>query len=190
MHAGHKVRYFTAADLTLALECIFTPGVVPPVQIGSFLTALHIERIERRPDFLAAAANVLRARALKAAVEGIDEHYAREQEDLQNLYYQLSEAYHRVKQSSSELIAEERAHVTEAIKEVEVLVARLEYEINGLVSKVDDVEDGVRLFERQVEDVEKRAEELKRTLETEGWAHWFVRTLTGIGTGPNITRGS
>ncbi|KAF6839645.1 sin3 complex subunit [Colletotrichum musicola] len=124
------------------------------------------------------------------AVEGIDEHYAREQEDLQNLYYQFSEAYQRVKQSSSELIAEERAHVTEAIKEVEVLVARLEYEINGLVSKVDDVEDGVRLFERQVEDVEKRAEELKRTLETEGWAHWFVRTLTGIGTGPNITRGS
>ncbi|KAL0935375.1 sin3 complex subunit [Colletotrichum truncatum] len=124
------------------------------------------------------------------AVEGMDEHYAREQEDLQNLYYQLSEAYHRVKQSSSELVAEERAHITEAIKEVEVLVARLDYEINALVSKVDDVEDGVRLFERQVEDVEKRAEELKRTLETESWAHWFVRTLTGIGTGPNVTRGS
>ncbi|KAF9869611.1 sin3 complex subunit [Colletotrichum karsti] len=124
------------------------------------------------------------------AVESMDEHYNREQEELQNLYYQLSEAYHRVKQSSSELIAEERAHITEAIKEVEVLVARLEYEVNGLVSKVDDVEDGVALFERQVEDVEKRAEELKRTLETESWAHWFVRTLTGIGTGPNITRGS
>ncbi|KAJ0286737.1 hypothetical protein COL940_002879 [Colletotrichum noveboracense] len=124
------------------------------------------------------------------AVEGVDEHYAHEQEDLQTLYYQLSEAYQRVKQSSSELIAEERAHITEAIKEVEVLVARLEYEVNGLVSKVDDVEDGVRLFERQVEDVEKRAEELKKSLETESWAHWFVRTLTGIGTGPNITRGS
>ncbi|WDK11116.1 hypothetical protein CGRA01v4_02395 [Colletotrichum graminicola] len=124
------------------------------------------------------------------AVDSLDEHYSREQEGLQTLYYQLSEAYHRVKQSSTELIAEERAHITEAIKEVEVLVARLEYEINGLVSKVDDVEDGVRLFERQVEDVEKRAEELKRTLETESWAHWFVRTLTGIGTGPNITRGT
>ncbi|KAK2060300.1 hypothetical protein LY76DRAFT_591552 [Colletotrichum caudatum] len=124
------------------------------------------------------------------AVGSLDEHYGREREDLQTLYYQLSEAYHRVKQSSTELIAEERVHITEAIKEVEVLVARLEYEINGLVSKVDDVEDGVRLFERQVEDVETRAEELKRTLETESWAHWFVRTLTGIGTGPNITRGT
>ncbi|KAI0629924.1 anthranilate phosphoribosyltransferase TrpD [Trametes polyzona] len=68
-------EYFTAADLTVALECIFTPDVVPPVQIGSFLTALHIERVERRPDFLAAAANVLRKRALKAAVEGVDEDF-------------------------------------------------------------------------------------------------------------------
>ncbi|KAH9849466.1 anthranilate phosphoribosyltransferase TrpD [Lenzites betulinus] len=65
-------EYFTADDLTAALECIFTPDVVLPVQIGSFLTALHIERVERRPDFLAAAANVLRARALQAAVEGVD----------------------------------------------------------------------------------------------------------------------
>lgn len=68
-------EYFTAQDLKLALECVFTPDVVLPVQIGSFLTALHIERIERRPEYLAAAANVLRARALKAAVEGIDEDF-------------------------------------------------------------------------------------------------------------------
>ncbi|OJT12142.1 Anthranilate phosphoribosyltransferase [Trametes pubescens] len=68
-------EYFTAADLTAALECIFTPDVVQPVQIGSFLTALHIERVERRPEFLAAAANVLRKRALKAAVEGVEEDF-------------------------------------------------------------------------------------------------------------------
>ena len=68
-------EYFTAEDLKIALECIFTPDVVEPVQIGSFLTALHIERVERRPEYLAAAANVLRTRALKAAVEGIDEDF-------------------------------------------------------------------------------------------------------------------
>ena len=53
---------------------------------------------------------------------------------------------------------------------------------------VHDVEDGIQSFERQVEDVERRAEELKVQLETESWLHWFVRTLTGVGTGPNITR--
>lgn len=121
-------------------------------------------------------------------IEALDDAYMRQQEDLQALYYQLSDAYQSVKQSSQEMIAEERAHVTEAIKDVEVHVAKLEYEINALVSKVQDVEDGVAQFETQVEDVEKRADELKITLETESWLHWFVRTLTGIGTGPNITR--
>jgi hypothetical protein len=121
-------------------------------------------------------------------IEALDERYAREQDELQALYYQWTEAFQRVRASSSEMVAEERGHLTESLKDVEVLLARLEYEINGLVSKVGDVEDGIVGFERQVEEVEKRAEELRIQLETESWLHWFVRTLTGIGTGPNITR--
>ncbi|KAJ7449626.1 glycosyl transferase family, a/b domain-containing protein [Mycena latifolia] len=62
-------EYFTADDLKLALNHLFTPDVVSPVQIGAFLTALHIHRVERRPDSLAAAAAVLRERSLKATVE-------------------------------------------------------------------------------------------------------------------------
>ncbi|ORY55497.1 uncharacterized protein BCR38DRAFT_356846 [Pseudomassariella vexata] len=122
------------------------------------------------------------------SIEAINDHYARQQENLQHLYYQLTDEYQRAKQASQEIIGEERAHVTEAVKDVEVLVAKLEYEMNALVSRVQDVEDGVAQFELQVEAVEKRAEELKMQLETESWAHWAVRTLTGIGTGPNITQ--
>ncbi|KAJ6591663.1 glycosyl transferase [Mycena vulgaris] len=62
-------EYFTADDLTLALNHLFTPDAVSPAQIGAFLTALHIHRVERRPDSLAAAAAVLRERSLKAMVE-------------------------------------------------------------------------------------------------------------------------
>ncbi|KAF7309742.1 Gly-x carboxypeptidase [Mycena indigotica] len=62
-------EYFSADDLTLALNHIFTPDAVSPTQIGSFLTALHLHRVERRPESLAAAAAVLRERALKAFVE-------------------------------------------------------------------------------------------------------------------------
>ncbi|KAL2756564.1 hypothetical protein ACRALDRAFT_2103467 [Sodiomyces alcalophilus JCM 7366] len=122
-----------------------------------------------------------------SSVEALDAHYAREQDDLQNLYYQLSEAYRRARQGSAELVAAERARAVEAIREVEVLTARLEYEVTALAAKVGDLEDGVRLFERQVEDVEGRADELKVALETESWLHWAVRTVTGVGTGPNIT---
>ncbi|KAI0738865.1 anthranilate phosphoribosyltransferase TrpD [Daedaleopsis nitida] len=68
-------EFFSPDDLKVALECLFTSDVVLPVQIGSFLTAMHIERIERRPEYLVMAANVLRSRALKAAVEGVDEDF-------------------------------------------------------------------------------------------------------------------
>lgn len=65
-------EYFSPDDIRLALEHIFTPDAVLPEQIGAFLTALHVNRVERRPDSLAAAADVLRERALKAAVQDID----------------------------------------------------------------------------------------------------------------------
>lgn len=65
-------EYFSPDDLKLALNHLFTPNAIHPAQIGSFLTALHVERIERRPDSLAAAAALLRERALKAVVQ--DDH--------------------------------------------------------------------------------------------------------------------
>ncbi|KAH7319998.1 hypothetical protein B0I35DRAFT_392019 [Stachybotrys elegans] len=121
-------------------------------------------------------------------IEVLDEHYGQQNENLKALYEQLSAACHRVSRNSEELLSSERAQLTESVKEIEVLVARLEYEINALSQRVHDVEDGIQGFERQVEDVEKRADELKKQLETESWLHWLVRTLTGVGTGPNITR--
>ena len=101
----------------------------------------------------------------------------------------MDEAYQRAQHGSGELVAEERGRLAEAVKDVEMMAAKLEYEIGALVSRVNEVEDGVAHFEAQVEDVERRAEELREVLETESWVHWFVRTVTGIGTGPNITRG-
>ncbi|KAL7786290.1 hypothetical protein V8C37DRAFT_297202 [Trichoderma ceciliae] len=121
-------------------------------------------------------------------VQLLDDKYGRDKADIQNLHHQLSEIYHRVHYNSEEILAEERASLTESVKEIEILVARLDYEINALVQKINDVEDGIQNFERQVEDVERRADELRTQLETESWLHWFVRTLTGVGTGPNITR--
>ncbi|KAH7927668.1 anthranilate phosphoribosyltransferase [Leucogyrophana mollusca] len=68
-------EYFTPDDLKSALSHLFTPDAVLPAQIGSFLTALHVERVERRPESLAAAADVLRSRALKAVIEGADRDF-------------------------------------------------------------------------------------------------------------------
>jgi hypothetical protein len=120
------------------------------------------------------------------AIDGLDNQAAEDQEQFQTLYYQLTEQYQAIKQSSQDVLTDERSHVMESMKDIEVLGAKLEYEINALVSKVQDVEDGVSQFERQVDDLESRANELETQLSTESWPHWLVRSITGIGTGPNI----
>ncbi|KAF9046282.1 anthranilate phosphoribosyltransferase, TrpD [Panaeolus papilionaceus] len=68
-------EYFGAQDLKYALNHLFTPEILHPSQIGAFLTALHIHRVERRPESLAAAAAVLRERALEAAVEKAEDDF-------------------------------------------------------------------------------------------------------------------
>jgi hypothetical protein len=119
-------------------------------------------------------------------IEALDNQASRDQDDFQTLYYQLSEAYQSVKKSSNDILSEERSNVTEAIKDIEVLRAKVEYEINALISRVEDVEDGVSQFEGQVNEVETRAAELELQLKSESWLHWAVRSLTGLGTAPHL----
>ncbi|RDB14894.1 Anthranilate phosphoribosyltransferase [Hypsizygus marmoreus] len=68
-------EYFTPDDLKSALYHLFTPNALHPAQIGAFLTALHVHRVERRPESLAAAASVLRDKSLKAAVQDAEKDF-------------------------------------------------------------------------------------------------------------------
>lgn len=68
-------EYFSADDLKVALNHLFTPDALHPAQIGAFLTALHVNRVERRPESLAAAASVLRERALEATVQNAENDF-------------------------------------------------------------------------------------------------------------------
>ncbi|ETW82264.1 hypothetical protein HETIRDRAFT_239495, partial [Heterobasidion irregulare TC 32-1] len=68
----HTPDAFTPADLHRALEHLFTPDAALPEQTGAFLAALHIARVEHRPDMLAAAAASLRARARAVRIDAPD----------------------------------------------------------------------------------------------------------------------
>lgn len=118
-------------------------------------------------------------------IERLDEQAAQDHEHLQALYYEHMGNYQSMKHQSSELISEERSQLTDAVRDVEALGARLDYEINGLLSKVNDVEDGVSQFERHVENLEARYAVLEQQFNNEGWIHWLFRSVTGIGTAPS-----
>ncbi|KAI1152720.1 hypothetical protein F4825DRAFT_302230 [Nemania diffusa] len=122
------------------------------------------------------------------AIQATNETYSRQLDELQTIYHESSAIYQRAQHDYQGIVADHKEHLSEALNRIEGEAAKLEYEITALLSRVEEVEDSATQFEIQVEEVEQRADELKAQLEKESWVHWAVRTLTGIGTGPNITR--
>lgn len=113
-------------------------------------------------------------------VNDYDSRATRDQESLDNMYRQNLEEYHSLQKASDELLAEEKTSLTERIKDVDTLGAKLEYELTVLQSKVEDVESGVAEFERHILGLEKRAEELRLdNSEKQSWQQWALNFFIG-----------
>ncbi|KAK3167972.1 hypothetical protein OEA41_004418 [Lepraria neglecta] len=111
-------------------------------------------------------------------IETYDEQASRDQTNADLVYHQKYDEYNALHNASDDLLTQERANLTEAIKDVETLGAKLEYELSALESKVEDVENGVAEFERQVIQIEMRAGELDSEKEaTVTWTGWFLRKV-------------
>lgn len=121
-------------------------------------------------------------------VQGLDEQAYRDEVELDDTtYYPRLDEYHTLRQDVQDAISQERTRMQDALKDVEVLGAKLEYEINALRSKVEDVEDGVAEYERQVLGVEDRVRALEQEARSrEGWIHWVVRMVSGFGEAPGL----
>ena len=118
-------------------------------------------------------------------VEDVNNSLGRDQEDIIVQYHQHLEDYETLCAGSSDLLSEERDHLMEAIKEIEVLGAKLEYELNALEAKVEDVEADVAEYEKNVQGIETKADEVAAEENApETWFHWTVRMATGIGRPP------
>lgn len=116
--------------------------------------------------------------SLVANVESLDSQTSEHLEDLNTTYYQRLEDYQGLRATSMELVAEEKAALTESLRRVEMLGAKLDYELSALQSRVQEVEDGIVEFERNVVDVEERARALVghdiRHTKLEGWRTWLL----------------
>ena len=107
-----------------------------------------------------------------------EQQAASDQARLDLIHHQKFDDYNVLHDGSDDLLSEERSNLTEAVKDLENLGAKLEYEISTLESKVEEVENGVADFERQVLQIEARAEELDEPGEAKiSWAGWFLRML-------------
>lgn len=113
-------------------------------------------------------------------VEGYDQRFGKDLANLDLIYHQKSDDFSALRDASDDLLSEERANLTEWTKDVETLGAKLEYELSALESKVEDVENAVADFERQVLLTEMRADELDDNDEKGkvSWAGWCLKKVT------------
>ena len=113
-----------------------------------------------------------------AQIEAWDQQCGNAQTRLDEINHQRLSEYQEMQEMLNILIADKRAVLTDAVKDVETLDAKLEYELQALQSKVEDVENGVEDFERHVVQLEARAAELE---EGNGEQRSWVRRWLGLG---------
>lgn len=111
-----------------------------------------------------------------AHVERYDHQASQDRGKLDLVYHQKSDEISALHDASDDLLTEERTNLAEANKDIETLGAKLEYELSALESKVEDVENGVSEFDRQVRQIEMRAGDLDIDSEASlTWLGWFSR---------------
>lgn len=98
--------------------------------------------------------------------------YDDDQQTLDALYRPHVDHLHALQTDAEGIVRSEREALEEKGKEIEGLAAKLEYEINGLRAKVEDVEVGVQDFAKGVARVEDRVRELEKDAERDEQKGW------------------
>ncbi|EAS33903.3 Sin3 complex subunit [Coccidioides immitis RS] len=112
------------------------------------------------------------------AAEGIDITAFNRLKELDSAYQNKYAEYQALQRSSTELVSTESQNLLEGSKRLETLGAKLDYELNSLQSKVEEVEGGLIDYEHQIGALESRLRELLKAEEQSGapwlkWAKWF-----------------
>lgn len=95
-----------------------------------------------------------------AHVETLDHAAHQNLDQLNELYYRRLDEYQTLQATSSDTVAQERNALTESYRRIEMLGAKMDYELDSLQSRLQEIEDGVDDFERNVLVVEARVKEL------------------------------
>ncbi|KAF1835317.1 hypothetical protein BDW02DRAFT_496301 [Decorospora gaudefroyi] len=116
-----------------------------------------------------------------AELVALDSSAENDIETLDSIYYPHLDTYHALREDTHATVTNHRGQLTASVRELGNVGDKLEYEISALRGKVEDVEDALGEFERQVQAVEDRVGYLETVLgEREGWWGWGFRVLTGL----------
>ncbi|KAF7116991.1 hypothetical protein CNMCM5793_005638 [Aspergillus hiratsukae] len=102
-------------------------------------------------------------------------------EKINSIYLDQAEKYQQMRERSSDLLTEEHTYLVDAMKRVELMGAKLDYELNVLESKVEDVESGLGEFERHVMELETRMKGLIKSEEEKQSNSWLSRLGRFVG---------
>ncbi|ETN45352.1 uncharacterized protein HMPREF1541_09183 [Cyphellophora europaea CBS 101466] len=120
-----------------------------------------------------------------AHVEALDNNAAAHLEELNNMYYQKLEEYQTLRATSSDVVSQERGTLNDSLRRIEVLGAKLDYELNALQSRMAEVEAAVGEFEGSVVGIERRVGELVGggSEERHEGVPWTQRLINFLGSG-------
>ena len=120
-------------------------------------------------------------------VESVDELnqilYERH-EKINSVYLERLADYQQSRERYGDILTDEHTSLTDHTKRVELLGAKLDYELNVLGSKIEEVETGVGEFERHVTEMETRVKTLidvEKEKQSSSWLAWVGR-MTGFST--------
>ncbi|KAF3394406.1 Protein STB6 [Penicillium rolfsii] len=113
------------------------------------------------------------------SVDGLNNILYERHEELNAVYLERFNDYQRLRERSSDLVTDEQSYLSDSVKRVELLGAKLDYELHVLESKVEDMEEGLGDFERHIDNVETRVKGLLQGEEEHGvsWMTWLRRSI-------------
>lgn len=116
------------------------------------------------------------------SVEDLNQHLYDRRQDLNSLYLQKFREYENLRDISSDEFANEQTYLQEHAKKVELLDAKLDYDVNTLESKIEDFETGLDEFEQHVDAIESRVRALfegdGEKKSSSSWFPWFRKGVT------------
>ncbi|KAL6245870.1 hypothetical protein RBB50_007023 [Rhinocladiella similis] len=116
-----------------------------------------------------------------AHVEALDHAAHQNLEHLHELYYHRLDEYQTLQATSSDVVSHEKSGLTESLRRIEMLGAKMDYELDSLQSRLQEVEDGVNDFERNVVAIEDKVKQLIGQQENPASVPWIQRIFNLVG---------